>query len=722
MRQTRLINAIVYLCGLFLFLEWLYPIQTVSETESMSIFVIFAVYCFLIASLQLSWGLGILLKGFGMIFILDGLYFDLPVFSADWFDALYLEVIKNTEMLFNQKWYYLSSLFRSFLFLLLIWLMSDLLYYWFVQMKRIFMFVVMTFIYVALLDTFTLYNGALAIIRIFIISFIGLALVNHGRHLKREKLSFHWAKEAPYLLTPVFILLSVSLLIGVISPKLESQWPDPVPYIYSAAETVTGTGGETVQKVGYGEDDTALGGSFIQDHTTVFYAEVSEAHYWRIETKDVYTGKGWETSAEPDFMPQDAAQIELETFNNHVQTIARTARVEFAEGETIPKLVYPYGLERSEMDFLEEEYYLDPVTEAIEVRENGRKIEPVEYELTYDQPLFNIEDLQKSTDYPENMDRFLQLPDTLPDRVADLAEEITEPFDSRYDKVRAVEHHFNSTDFAYETTGVAVPGPGEDYVDQFLFETKIGYCDNFSTAMVVMLRTLDIPARWVKGFTSGDLIEAGNGTGLDKYEITNANAHSWVEVYFPEAGWVPFEPTKGFANPAEFHLSSGALEAMEEELLEVPEPQTPEEEEENLPEEESEEAFAAADGKNAPENGLFVMLALGILSLFIYILYKQREKLRTKMYEVKLRRRKNVKDFGEAYLHLLSMLNRNGLGREPDQTLREYAKQVDARYETHDMGILTDYYERILYRNEFNEAEWKVHAERWKKLMNRIAG
>src|SRR5690625_5109283 len=72
--------------------------------------------------------------------------------------------------------------------------------------------------------------------------------------------------------------------------------------------------------------------------------------------------------------------------------------------------------------------------------------------------------------------------------------------------------------------------------------------------MVVMLRTLDIPARWVKGFTGGEKIanKLEEEELFDIYEVTNANAHSWVEVYFPEIGWVPFEPTHGFSNLAQF--------------------------------------------------------------------------------------------------------------------------------------------------------------------------
>lgn len=79
-----------------------------------------------------------------------------------------------------------------------------------------------------------------------------------------------------------------------------------------------------------------------------------------------------------------------------------------------------------------------------------------------------------------------------------------------FDKVKAVEDYLGSDAFTYETENVTIPKNDEDYVDQFLFETKMGYCDNFSSAMVVLLRSAGIPARWVKGYTSGEYKEAGN--------------------------------------------------------------------------------------------------------------------------------------------------------------------------------------------------------------------
>ena len=87
-----------------------------------------------------------------------------------------------------------------------------------------------------------------------------------------------------------------------------------------------------------------------------------------------------------------------------------------------------------------------------------------------------------------------------------------------------------------------VPPEGQDAVDHFLFETDVGFCEQFASATAIMLRTLDVPTRVVAGYTPGT---RNPFTGY--YEVKNSDAHSWVEVWFPRYGWYEFDPT--FAIP-----------------------------------------------------------------------------------------------------------------------------------------------------------------------------
>ena len=83
--------------------------------------------------------------------------------------------------------------------------------------------------------------------------------------------------------------------------------------------------------------------------------------------------------------------------------------------------------------------------------------------------------------------------------------------------------------------------PNTDAVDQFLFVDQRGVCEHFVSAMVVMLRSLGVPARLASGFGSGQFNAFTN-----YYEVRANDAHAWVEVYFPQYGWIPFDPTPGW--------------------------------------------------------------------------------------------------------------------------------------------------------------------------------
>lgn len=198
------------------------------------------------------------------------------------------------------------------------------------------------------------------------------------------------------------------------------------------------------------------------------------------------------------------------------------------------------------------------------------------YHIKYSTPEYLYSDLTSTIQQPIDIsirEKYLQLPDSLPQRVIDLAREIVKDKGNDYEKARAIESYFATNGFRYETEGVPVPEEDQDYVDQFLFETKYGYCDNFSSAMVVMLRAVGIPARWVKGFAGGEMVSSDGE--LKTFEITNNDAHSWVEAYIPKVGWVPFEPTIGFSTNRNIEYDF-ETDAYQDEMLTVDDDTKPE--------------------------------------------------------------------------------------------------------------------------------------------------
>lgn len=138
--------------------------------------------------------------------------------------------------------------------------------------------------------------------------------------------------------------------------------------------------------------------------------------------------------------------------------------------------------------------------------------------------------------YMPDRTRYLQLP-RLPDRITELADSLTRDYDNDYDKVVAVERWLRTT-FSY--TRELPRTAGEASLDHFLFERKAGHCEYFSSAMVVLLRAAGIYARNVNGFLGGRWNDFGRYLA-----VTQNEAHSWVEVWFPNYGWVTFDPTPG---------------------------------------------------------------------------------------------------------------------------------------------------------------------------------
>jgi hypothetical protein len=119
--------------------------------------------------------------------------------------------------------------------------------------------------------------------------------------------------------------------------------------------------------------------------------------------------------------------------------------------------------------------------------------------------------------------------------VRNLADELTANIQNPYDKAKAIEAHLRAYPYSLDVTP---PPPNQDVADYFLFDLKTGYCDYYATSMIVLARAAGLPARLVIGYSSGIY----NPTKAE-YVIREANAHSWVEVYFAGIGWVEFEPT-----------------------------------------------------------------------------------------------------------------------------------------------------------------------------------
>lgn len=146
---------------------------------------------------------------------------------------------------------------------------------------------------------------------------------------------------------------------------------------------------------------------------------------------------------------------------------------------------------------------------------------------------------------------FLQLPKSFNPRIRALAERVTRKATTVFSKAKALES-FLSTQYSYSLSRKDFTGPP---LDNFLFEQKVGHCEFFATAFVIMLRSIGIHARQVSGFMGGDWNAYGK-----YYAVRQSHAHAWAEVFLPRKGWTRFDPSPRSA-PSNFQGLLSSVEA-----------------------------------------------------------------------------------------------------------------------------------------------------------------
>ena len=176
-------------------------------------------------------------------------------------------------------------------------------------------------------------------------------------------------------------------------------------------------------------------------------------------------------------------------------------------------------------------------------RKKGRFESGEQYRVTSAVSLAEPDELRNSgAAYPIFiLEHYTQLPSTLPQRVRDLAVELTEDEPTPYDKAIAVENYLGRIPYNLE---IDPPPFDADGVDHFLFSQGQGYSEYFASSMSVLLRSVGVPARVAVGYTTGDESPEGG-----VYWVADSHSHAWVEVYMPGHGWIPFEPTPGESLP-----------------------------------------------------------------------------------------------------------------------------------------------------------------------------
>lgn len=259
----------------------------------------------------------------------------------------------------------------------------------------------------------------------------------------------------------------------------------------------------------------------------------SEPLRWRGGTLDYFDGVRWSDTTEAG--EDDGEEIAADVPTRFVQQ-----RVEVLDART--ELVFG-GYKIVQTSLEDAEKNSDGSWSVDEPLENGNI-----YRVISEVPQPTEQQLRiAGTDYPASVrERFLQLPEDMPEEVSSTARKIERRYDTStpYEAVRAIEQYLLfDGGFTYNLD--ADFRRADRALEKFLGEDgpREGFCTQFATSMALIAREHGIPSRVVYGSTQGE--PDGNG----EYVVYGRNMHTWVEVYFPGIGWYPFDPTPGFVLP-----------------------------------------------------------------------------------------------------------------------------------------------------------------------------
>jgi protein-glutamine gamma-glutamyltransferase len=297
--------------------------------------------------------------------------------------------------------------------------------------------------------------------------------------------------------------------------------------------------------------DTALRGSL--GNTVVMRVRAQRPSYWIGETFDIWDGVSWKvpvsnptvlysgspfpvtgTVDSPEAMNPPSGQSDLQTFY-----MAQSSPNLIFHADDVADVWFPArDIYMSGNDTLVSPIALGPGA-IYTVRSEVDTAGPAQLQAVAGAPAAT-----ESSSQQKKLRIDLKLPHPYP-RVQALAEKITAHDTTTYAKVQALIAWMGS--HTHYSTDIPPLPPGVDTVDEFLFGNRTGFCEQISTAMAVMLRSIGIPAREAVGYVPGSYNPI-----TDLYEVQAKDAHAWVQVWFGRYGWQSFDPTAvvPLANPS----------------------------------------------------------------------------------------------------------------------------------------------------------------------------
>ncbi|WP_137283982.1 transglutaminase TgpA family protein [Halorussus salinisoli] len=289
----------------------------------------------------------------------------------------------------------------------------------------------------------------------------------------------------------------------------------------------SGAGTPTVEQAFVSSGDrVSIVGSIRLSPKVRFTVESTESDYWRVAAYDRYDGDGWIRTGEGrDYRSQSAPP-------GQTKTVEQTVEVEAERMGAMPAAWKPTRLKSGDRANTR-------VTSLGAFEPVGSLREGESYTVVSRVPDPSTSQLRSAgTDYPDRVEsRYLQLPGSSAERIRTRTNRITSAAgaETPYAKAKAIEGWLEGN----KSYSLDVSRPDGNVAESFIFEMESGYCTYYATSMVTMLRSQGVPARFVVGYTPGQRVDR------NEWVVRGLDSHAWVEVYFPEVGWVKFDPTPG---------------------------------------------------------------------------------------------------------------------------------------------------------------------------------
>ena len=369
----------------------------------------------------------------------------------------------------------------------------------------------------------------------FIVLIVYRQYLLYKEHINQGKKSRYFNYSSSLIVNIVItIIILIIANIGMyflpldnINAKLKSIVPN-VQGIRSKYISDTGIRTFRFSSTMYSPNDV-LGGSIVDRNYDIIMTVKSKrgSLYLRGRVNNIYDGSKWTHE-----FTKMTNNINIDSDN--IIEKKHLYEIEITPISIITKTIFsPYKFNNSSFPLNEVYGNINNVVYKKQKKNSGMDKYSVRYIKSKYVYLFD-----KFTD--KELKAFLQLPNGL-ERTIKLTNNIVSKVTLPYDKMKAIEKYLRKN---YQYTYIVKDvDKNMDFVEQFLFEEKKGYCTYFATSLAVMGRIADIPTRYVEGYLSNS---TKNKTG--EYDVTANRAHAWVEAYIEGMGWVTFEPTPAYIN------------------------------------------------------------------------------------------------------------------------------------------------------------------------------